>query len=125
MRMTLLKFQKRFGLAKMEGKAYVGGVLVCEGEFKMVSTVERFHWILESLCASDGETYYSRNFVVAGCNWRLKAYVSEEDGNDDEYLALYLELAPGSPPPGWKRQVRATFTLVDNYEFMNKVRGQE
>ncbi|KAL1191980.1 hypothetical protein V5N11_003814 [Cardamine amara subsp. amara] len=37
MRMTLLKFQKRFGLAKMEGKAYVGGVLVCEGEFMMVS----------------------------------------------------------------------------------------
>ena len=36
MRMTLLKFQKRFGLAKMEGKAYVGGVLVCEGEFMMV-----------------------------------------------------------------------------------------
>ena len=24
MRMTLVKFQKRFGLAKMEGKAYVG-----------------------------------------------------------------------------------------------------
>ncbi|KAJ0233424.1 (3R)-hydroxymyristoyl-[acyl-carrier-protein] dehydratase [Hirschfeldia incana] len=37
MRMTLLKFQKRFGLAKMEGKAYVGGSLVCEGEFMMVS----------------------------------------------------------------------------------------
>ncbi|CAA7019846.1 unnamed protein product [Microthlaspi erraticum] len=37
MRMTLLKFQKRFGLAKMEGKAYVGGALVCEGEFMMVS----------------------------------------------------------------------------------------
>ena len=32
MRMTLVKFQKRFGLAKMEGKAYVGGSLVCEGE---------------------------------------------------------------------------------------------
>ncbi|RID48049.1 hypothetical protein BRARA_I04596 [Brassica rapa] len=37
MRMTLVKFQKRFGLAKMEGKAYVGGSLVCEGEFMMVS----------------------------------------------------------------------------------------
>lgn len=37
MRMTLLKFQKRFGLAKMEGKAYVDGALVCEGEFMMVS----------------------------------------------------------------------------------------
>ncbi|CAL9135343.1 unnamed protein product [Musa textilis] len=33
MRMTLTKLQKRFGIAKMEGKAYVGGNLVCEGEF--------------------------------------------------------------------------------------------
>lgn len=37
MRMTLTKFQKRFGLAKMDGKAYVGGEVVCEGEFLMVS----------------------------------------------------------------------------------------
>ncbi|CAN6542265.1 unnamed protein product [Malus baccata var. baccata] len=37
MRMTLVKFQKRFGIAKMEGKAYVGGDLVCEGEFLMAS----------------------------------------------------------------------------------------
>lgn len=35
MRMTLTKLQKRFGIAKMEGKAYVGGELVCEGEFLM------------------------------------------------------------------------------------------
>ncbi|KAJ0260491.1 (3R)-hydroxymyristoyl-[acyl-carrier-protein] dehydratase [Hirschfeldia incana] len=38
MRMTILNFQKRFGLAKMEGKAYVGGSLVCEGEFTIVSS---------------------------------------------------------------------------------------
>uniref|UniRef100_A0A7N0UEK5 3-hydroxyacyl-[acyl-carrier-protein] dehydratase n=1 Tax=Kalanchoe fedtschenkoi TaxID=63787 RepID=A0A7N0UEK5_KALFE len=35
MRMTLTKLQKRFGIAKMEGKAYVGGEVVCEGEFLM------------------------------------------------------------------------------------------
>ncbi|CAN8298998.1 unnamed protein product [Cochlearia groenlandica] len=35
MRMTLVKLQKRFGIAKMEGKAYVGGAVVCEGEFLM------------------------------------------------------------------------------------------
>ncbi|GAB4853468.1 hypothetical protein Ancab_017658 [Ancistrocladus abbreviatus] len=35
MRMTLVKLQKRFGVAKMEGKSYVGGDLVCEGEFLM------------------------------------------------------------------------------------------
>ncbi|XP_059648082.1 uncharacterized protein LOC132294297 [Cornus florida] len=35
MKMTLVKLQKRFGIAKMEGKAYVGGEVVCEGEFLM------------------------------------------------------------------------------------------
>ncbi|XP_027329512.1 uncharacterized protein LOC113845955 [Abrus precatorius] len=35
MRMTLTKLQKRFGIAKMEGKAFVGGDVVCEGEFLM------------------------------------------------------------------------------------------
>ncbi|WOH04937.1 hypothetical protein DCAR_0624349 [Daucus carota subsp. sativus] len=35
MKMTLTKLQKRFGIAKMEGKAYVGGEVVCEGEFLM------------------------------------------------------------------------------------------
>ncbi|KAI3715786.1 hypothetical protein L6452_22773 [Arctium lappa] len=35
MRMTLIKLQKRFGIAKMEGKAYVGGEIACEGEFLM------------------------------------------------------------------------------------------
>ncbi|KAI4375858.1 hypothetical protein MLD38_013678 [Melastoma candidum] len=35
MRMNLIKLQRRFGIAKMEGKAYVGGEVVCEGEFLM------------------------------------------------------------------------------------------
>jgi len=33
--MNLVKLQRRFGIAKMEGKAYVGGEVVCEGEFIM------------------------------------------------------------------------------------------
>ncbi|KAL5857304.1 hypothetical protein ACOSQ3_004762 [Xanthoceras sorbifolium] len=37
MRMTLIKLQKRFGIAKMEGKAYVGGEVACEGEFLMAT----------------------------------------------------------------------------------------
>ncbi|KAJ8754894.1 hypothetical protein K2173_015406 [Erythroxylum novogranatense] len=37
MRMTLVKLQKRFGIAKMEGKAYVGGEVVCDGEFMMAT----------------------------------------------------------------------------------------
>ncbi|KAK6156861.1 hypothetical protein DH2020_011109 [Rehmannia glutinosa] len=40
MRMTLIKLQKRFGIAKMEGKAYVGGEVVCEGEFLLASGSE-------------------------------------------------------------------------------------
>ncbi|MED6153578.1 hypothetical protein PIB30_103449 [Stylosanthes scabra] len=37
MRMTLIKLQKQFGIAKMEGKTYVGGEVVCEGEFLMAT----------------------------------------------------------------------------------------
>ncbi|MBA0788987.1 hypothetical protein Gotri_025058 [Gossypium trilobum] len=37
MRMTLMKMHKRFGVAKLEGKAYVGSELVCEGEFLMAT----------------------------------------------------------------------------------------
>ncbi|BAT73985.1 hypothetical protein VIGAN_01156300 [Vigna angularis var. angularis] len=40
MRMTLTKLQKRFGIAKMEGKAYVGGEVVCKGEFFMATGSE-------------------------------------------------------------------------------------
>ncbi|EXB97261.1 hypothetical protein L484_024122 [Morus notabilis] len=40
MRMTLIKFQRRFGIAKMEGKAYVGGELVCQGEFLLATAGE-------------------------------------------------------------------------------------
>ncbi|KAH7834505.1 hypothetical protein Vadar_016728 [Vaccinium darrowii] len=35
MRMKLVKLQRRFGIVKMEGKAYVGGEVVCEGDFLM------------------------------------------------------------------------------------------
>ncbi|KAA8545591.1 hypothetical protein F0562_020375 [Nyssa sinensis] len=40
MRMTLVKLQKRFGIAKLEGKAYVGGEVVCEGEFLLAMASE-------------------------------------------------------------------------------------
>ncbi|XP_062029833.1 uncharacterized protein LOC133745733 isoform X1 [Rosa rugosa] len=33
MRMTIVKMQKRLGIAKLEGKAYVGGELVCEADY--------------------------------------------------------------------------------------------
>ena len=32
MKMTLIKLQKRFGVAKMDGKAYIGGQVLCDGE---------------------------------------------------------------------------------------------
>ncbi|GFY89152.1 thioesterase superfamily protein [Actinidia rufa] len=35
MRMTPVKLQKRFGIAKMEGKSHVGGEVVCQGDVLM------------------------------------------------------------------------------------------
>ncbi|KAK8653557.1 hypothetical protein V6N13_127550 [Hibiscus sabdariffa] len=57
MRMTLIKLQKRFGIAKMEGKAYVGGDLVCEdGERtvlwdSMASRTVSFMQAMEAPCS--------------------------------------------------------------------------
>ncbi len=36
MRVDLTKFNKRFGIAKMDAKAYVGEDLVCECELTLV-----------------------------------------------------------------------------------------
>ncbi|KAL4353536.1 hypothetical protein GQ457_06G043470 [Hibiscus cannabinus] len=43
MRMTLIKLQKRFGIAKMEGKAYVGGDLVCEENERKRGSKAKYH----------------------------------------------------------------------------------
>eukprot|EP01018_Ginkgo_biloba_P007713 Gb_07653 [translate_table: standard] len=40
MRVKLVKLQKRFGIAKMEATAYVGGEVVCEGELMMAIGAE-------------------------------------------------------------------------------------
>lgn len=36
MRVELTKFNKRFGVAKMDAKAYVGSELCCEAELTLV-----------------------------------------------------------------------------------------
>ena len=36
MKVTLTKMQKRFGIAKMKGEAYVDGKLACEAELMLV-----------------------------------------------------------------------------------------
>ena len=38
--MTVTKLPKRFGIAKMEGKAYVGDDVVCKGEFLEVAKTQ-------------------------------------------------------------------------------------
>jgi 3-hydroxyacyl-[acyl-carrier-protein] dehydratase len=36
LRVTLTKLQKKFGIAKLEGKAYVDGQLVCEADLMLM-----------------------------------------------------------------------------------------
>lgn len=36
MRVELVKYNKRYGIAKMDAKAYVGKALVCEAELTLV-----------------------------------------------------------------------------------------
>ncbi|KAK4340002.1 hypothetical protein RND71_041464 [Anisodus tanguticus] len=54
-RMTLIKLQQRFGIAKMRGMAYIAGDVVCEGEFSMATDRSmRISYICEqgSFCPS-------------------------------------------------------------------------
>ncbi|KAJ4885040.1 hypothetical protein Rs2_35133 [Raphanus sativus] len=52
-----------------------------------------------------GNTCYSRPYSLAGCNWYLSACPK------GDYLCLSLELEPESLPPGWRRDVKFSFTL--------------
>ncbi|KAK3013790.1 hypothetical protein RJ639_010149 [Escallonia herrerae] len=45
MRMTLTKLQKCFGIAKMEGKAYVGGEVVCEASIASSASDSTNHFV--------------------------------------------------------------------------------
>ncbi|CAG7902946.1 unnamed protein product [Brassica rapa] len=54
--------------------------------------------------------YYSPPFKVADCDWRLIAFPKRD--TDGGYLSMYLDLAPESLPPGWRRDVKVSLTLV-------------
>ncbi|CAN7128666.1 unnamed protein product, partial [Brassica rapa subsp. narinosa] len=54
--------------------------------------------------------YYSPPFEVADCDWRLIAFPKRD--TDGGYLSMYLDLAPESLPPGWRRDVKVSLTLV-------------
>nr|VDD62251.1 unnamed protein product [Brassica oleracea] len=69
-------------------------------------------------------TCYSPPYSVAGCDWYLSACPK------GDYLCLYLELEPESLPPGWSRDVRVTFTLVNKgaqccFDAKNSIHGFE
>ncbi|VVB06157.1 unnamed protein product [Arabis nemorensis] len=77
---------------------------------------KRFSWVLKRFSFSQDEMFYSRPFVVTGCNWRILACAK---GDRNGYLSVYLELVdPASLSSGWRRQVKFRLTLV------NKIRKQ-
>ncbi|CAD5326179.1 unnamed protein product [Arabidopsis thaliana] len=69
---------------------------------------DKFTWVLEKF-SSLKDQCYSPVFTVAGCNWRLLAF--PKGAKNDRYFSVYLDLEPGSLPPGWRREVKFSITL--------------
>ncbi|KAF3521728.1 hypothetical protein F2Q69_00049424 [Brassica cretica] len=81
---------------------------------------KKFTWVSPNISYCLGNTCYSRPYSVAGCDWHLSACPK------GDYLCLYLELEPESLPPGWSRDVRVTFTLVNKgWRYTNKTLGAQ
>ncbi|EFH54480.1 hypothetical protein ARALYDRAFT_486292 [Arabidopsis lyrata subsp. lyrata] len=83
---------------------------------------EKFTWVLENFSSLQDECY-SPVFAVAGCNWRLLACPRGVRRND-RYFSVYLDLAPESSPPGWRREVKFSITLVNVWPIANRVLGE-
>lgn len=54
---------------------------------------------------------------------RLLAYPRGVRNNGYDYFSVYLDLAPGLYPPGWRREVNYRITLVNVWPQSNKVLG--
>ncbi|KAG2252250.1 hypothetical protein Bca52824_082386 [Brassica carinata] len=85
---------------------------------------KKFTWVSPNISYCLGNTCYSPPYSVAGCDWYLSACPK------GDYLCLYLELEPESLPPGWSRDVRVTFTLVNKgaqccFDAKNSIHGFE
>ncbi|XP_010427747.1 PREDICTED: MATH domain and coiled-coil domain-containing protein At3g58440-like [Camelina sativa] len=87
----------------------------------------QFTWVLEKFSSLQDEEYrYSPPFTVAGCNWRLLAYPrGVMNDRSYGYFSVYLYLAPGSLPQGWRREVKYRITLVNVNPQCNKVLGEQ
>ncbi|KAL0662987.1 hypothetical protein Bca4012_099824 [Brassica carinata] len=79
--------------------------------------------VFKSFSLQDDECHYSLPFKVADCDWRLVAFRKRD--TDGGYLSMYLELAPGTLPPRWRRDVEFSLTLVkQGFGNSNKTSGQ-
>ncbi|KAL1201585.1 MATH domain and coiled-coil domain-containing protein [Cardamine amara subsp. amara] len=70
---------------------------------------KKITWTIKNFSSLQQEKIYSDHFVVSGSKWHLLAYPKVDD-----YLSLFLEVADyGSLSPGWRRQAKASLTLVN------------
>ncbi|KAG7634883.1 unnamed protein product [Arabidopsis thaliana] len=81
---------------------------------------DKFTWVLEKF-SSWKDQCYSPVFTVAGCNWRLLAF--PKGAKNDRYFSVYLDLEPGSLPPGWRREVKFSITLDNVCPNTDRVLG--
>nr|Q9M2H2.2 RecName: Full=MATH domain and coiled-coil domain-containing protein At3g58440; AltName: Full=RTM3-like protein At3g58440 [Arabidopsis thaliana] len=81
---------------------------------------DKFTWVLEKF-SSLKDQCYSPVFTVAGCNWRLLSFL--KGAKNDRYFSVYLDLEPGSLPPGWRREVKFSITLDNVCPNTDRVLG--
>ncbi|ESQ30833.1 hypothetical protein EUTSA_v10011998mg, partial [Eutrema salsugineum] len=75
---------------------------------------KKFTWVIKNFSSLQSEKIYSDQFVVGGCKWRLLAFPK---GNDKaNHFSLYLVVADYNILPiGWRRHVKASFTIVNQF----------
>ncbi|EOA32786.1 hypothetical protein CARUB_v10016095mg [Capsella rubella] len=70
-------------------------------------------WVIRNF-SSLKSVFYSDNFVVGGCKWRLQAY---SNGNlTANHLSLVLNVSDNETLPiGWRRHAKFSLTIVNQY----------
>ncbi|ESQ44244.1 hypothetical protein EUTSA_v10006437mg [Eutrema salsugineum] len=71
---------------------------------------KKFAWVIKNFSSLQCKICYSVPVLIADCKWSLQAF---PNGNDVDYLSLYLQVADfESLPCGWRRYVKLRLTIA-------------
>ncbi|GAU17571.1 hypothetical protein TSUD_341150 [Trifolium subterraneum] len=86
-----------------------------EQEQSSVEKFEKFTWKVENFSRLKTDEVYSEPFVIGGYPWKL--CLLPKDGDEDDCLALYLEVVKTSNmSKGWSRDVKFKLLVVNQFD---------